>query len=919
VTVPPPTRPEDRPLHDDVRRLADLLGSTVHRLDGEAAFEAVERLRRACRARRHGDPDAPSLERLLADAAALPLPVAASVARAFTLFFLLINTAEQVHRVRRRRAYDRPDLPPQAASPAWTLARLREAGHEAEAVRRAIARLEVRPVLTAHPTESARRTLIALQARVAGILLELDRGVTGRRRAALERRLEAEIELLWLTAEVRRDRLSVRDEISTALGYLEERLLPAAIEVAQEMADAFAAEFGEPLGEPVPLTVGSWVGGDRDGNPFVTPELTVAAVRRSAHATLELYRERVEAAREALSVSATLRPPPAKLVASLEADRARLPGVWERDHGRDADEPLRLKLSYVAGRIAATRAGIAARDAGRDPDDGDAAYGGADELAADLELVARTLRDAGAGAVAATWVEPLLAAVRRHGLHGFALDLREDASVHARALDAVARALDLPAWTGDRLAEELLGRRSLVSDDTPLDEPTRSVLAVFRAVGSIQDELGEGAASTYVVSMAREPEDLLGIALLAREAGLVDLAAEPPRSCLDLVPLFETLDDLEAAPRVMERLFTDPAYRRQLDARGHVQEVMIGYSDSAKDAGFLASSWALYRAQEALAALAREHGVTLRLFHGRGGTVGRGGGSPVWRALAALPPDTVDGGLKVTEQGEVISLKYGLAPLARRSLEVLASGALEVRFADWRRGLDPRRVERYREVMDRLAALARDLFRSRVHDSDGLFRLFLETTPVRHLARVHYGSRPAYREKGSGTMAGIRAIPWIFGWTQSRWMLPSWLGTGTALATVAAEPGGLDELRSMATDWPFFDDLLGKLEMVAAKADLGIARLYARRLGGDPALCDELEEEFQRAVDTLFAIRGQERLLERQPVLAASIALRNPYVDPLSLLQVSLLERARESDDEAVEAVLGTTLNGVAQGLRNTG
>jgi phosphoenolpyruvate carboxylase len=412
------------------------------------------------------------------------------------------------------------------------------------------------------------------------------------------------------------------------------------------------------------------------------------------------------------------------------------------------------------------------------------------------------------------------------------------------------------------------------------------------------------------------------VLVLAREAGLVDLASVPPVSDLDVVPLFETLDDLRGAAEVMRSLYADRLYRRQLEARGERQEIMLGYSDSAKDAGMLPAAWALYQAQEQLAEVSRSVGVKLTMFHGRGGTVGRGGGSPVFRALTALPPGSLRGSIKITEQGEVISQKYGLSEIADRSLEVTLAGTLMAGFADWRRDVDPADVERYRQIMDRAAELALPAFRKLVYEDDRLFTMLSEATPLRELGRVHFGSRPAYRERGAGTMAGIRAIPWVFGWTQIRLLLPGWLGVGTALETLSEEVGG-DTLAEMAARWPFFDDLLGKVEMVCAKADLTVARAYVERLDGDMALFEELAAELGRTVEQIRRIRGGE-LLADQPLLDAAIDLRNPYLDPLSLLQISLLGKRRHLDEAdpdraEIEAALATTLGGVAHGLRNTG
>jgi phosphoenolpyruvate carboxylase len=414
------------------------------------------------------------------------------------------------------------------------------------------------------------------------------------------------------------------------------------------------------------------------------------------------------------------------------------------------------------------------------------------------------------------------------------------------------------------------------------------------------------------------------VLLLAREAGLVDLAADPPQSRIDVVPLFETLDDLDAAPRVVRELLDDPAYRRQLAARGRRQEIMIGYSDSAKDAGLLPAAWALYRAQEAIAELADSSGIELTLFHGRGGTVGRGGGSPVWRALAALPPGTVRGHIKITEQGEIISQQFGLLPIAVRSLEVNVAGTLLHAFTDWRKELEPGEEARFRDAMSRMSEDALPIYRKLVHDDEAVFTMMQNTTPVKELAHVQFGSRPVYREGSSHTIDTIRAIPWMFGWTQIRLMLPAWLGVGSALERATAERGGLELLRRMAVAWPFFDDFLGKVEMVCAKTDLDIARAYVTQLRGDVSLLDRLGEEFQRTVRAVLAIRNAPELLSDNPVLRASIAVRNPYVDPLSFLQISLLKRKRaraegDPDVKQLDDAIGTTINGVAQGLRNTG
>ncbi len=924
--VLPPTRAEDLPLHDDVRRLAAALGRVIRRLKGEEAFNSVDSLRRDARARRRGDPQAPTLEELLERADALPLSLCATAARAFTLFFLLINTAEQVHRVRRARSYARDaDAAPQPASARWTMRKLREAGRTADDVLSAIVRLDVRPVLTAHPTESTRRTLLALQARVADLLLEWENTPQAERRE-LDDRLDGEIELLWLTDEVRRDRPTVADEVSTGLWYLETRLLDAGARARDALLRAFEDEFGataDALRIPVPIRLGNWVGGDRDGNPFVTPTATLAAARRASHVILGRYGRTLEDLVERLSLSAHLAPPSARLRESLEADGALLPDVLATNRARNAAEPLRLKLSFMVARIAATRRVVASRDA-RVPRQDPAAYADAASFEHDLILIRETILGAGAVEACRTVFDPLVAIVRAHGFHGFMMDIRDHADMHRAALDDITRSLGLESFAVGAIRDELRGRRPLVGAHLPVSDATRRVLDTLHAVRTIQDETGPSAASTYIVSMTREPADLLRVLLLARESGLVDLAEEPPVSRLDVVPLFETLDDLDRAPAVMRELLDDPVYRRQLQARGNRQEVMLGYSDSAKDAGLLAASWALYRAQESLADVFRDSGVDLLLFHGRGGGVGRGGGSPVHRALSALPPNTVNGRIKITEQGEIISQQFGLLPVAERTLEVSVSGVLLHGFTDWRVGRDPAEVERFRVVVTSLAERSYAFYRQLVHEQPALFALFRTATPIAELADARFGSRPAYRPGADAGIDGIRAIPWAFGWTQIRLMLTGWLGVGRALADGCETEAGVRELRHMARSWPFFDDLLAKVEMVCAKTDLDIARAYVERLGGDTTLLATLEAEFGRTVESLLRIRETTSLIADVPVLQAAIALRNPYVDPLSLLQIVLLRRKRNTrpdsvEHAAIEEVLATTLSGIAQGLRNTG
>jgi phosphoenolpyruvate carboxylase len=740
-------------------------------------------------------------------------------------------------------------------------------------------------------------------------------------RAELDRRLEAEIELLWLTSELRRDRPRVMDEVSTVQWYLEDRLMQAYARVTDRLLHRFQVHFDKPLVKPTPLSIGSWVGGDRDGNPFVTPEVTMATARHNAHGVVRNYIESTRQLFKRLSLSHSIQPVPQALRDSLQEDARLLPSVQET-HGRlERDEPIRLKLQFIRARLEVTRDLLVARHFER-PEIFVGGYENAEELEADLLLILDAIQSARASHAERELLSPFLERVRLHGFGGYRLDLREDADVHRSALDDIAEQIGAEPFSRETMHTELMGRRPLTSEHTPVSEETRKVLRVFETMAAIQAEASVSTAQTYIISMAKGADDVLRVLLLAREAELVDLSGESPRSSIDVVPLFETGEDLVNAGRVVSELFADPVYRKQLEARGMRQEVMLGYSDSAKDAGLLPASWALYRAQEELTEVCEEAGVELTLFHGRGGTVGRGGGSPVYRALCALPPGSLRGSIKITEQGEVISQKFGLPSIAERSLEVMLSGTLMAGFQDWRAGISKERQQSYRDLMDELSGIAQANFRGLVYDDQKLFQLFVTATPVKELAHVHFGSRPAYRERKGTSMAGIRAIPWVFGWTQIRLMLPGWLGVGAALSELMKDSEKAALLTEMVEKWPFFDDLLGKVEMVCAKADMNLAELYVRELDADRQLFDELSSRYRETVRCVETLRSRS-LLGDQPRLLDTLALRDPYLDPIHLLEVSLLKRKRqlgeEDAPEELDRGLGTTLNGLALGLRNTG
>ena len=916
VPLPPlAEQPNTRALREDVRWLSTTLGNVVRRFEGDDVFLAIESLRTHCRAHRHGEHGASSLKEISELVSQMEVSMLAPVARAFTLFFMLINVAEQAHRVRRRRVHQTMGTKSQPGSFNWAVRTLLRDGVTKEDITSKIKRLEVSPVLTAHPTEATRRTILELQGRVAEALLERE-GATGTALAGLERDLQSEIELLWLTAEVRHDRPLVMDEVSNMLWYLEDRLSNSASRVTEEFRKACEHGLGIDANNISPLKIGSWVGGDRDGNPFVTPEVTLTTVRRNASSAINAYVVEVEKLARRVSISHRVAKVPQHLFESLKIDATDIQdSPWQK---RNQDEPIRLKLSYMAERLRRTAKRV------QDDRPVSGAYKTCQDFAEDLQVIEKALHKIGATGILETLLFPLKRKVETHGFHGLVLDIREDSDEHLEALNDICKAIQIAPLSGDALEKEVLGRRPLVTRNPDFSEKAKRVCEVFHVMAEAQRIAGEKATSTYVISMARTKDDVLRVLLLGREAGLVRLGGDHPQSKFDVVPLFETLSDLKNAKRVMTELYASPTYKRQLSARNNHQEIMLGYSDSAKDAGLLPATWALYRAQEELAEAANQAGVSLTLFHGRGGTVGRGGGSPAFQGLASLPPGTVDGSIKITEQGEVISQKFGLPDISDRSLEVMLAGTLFTSISDWRKNVSEKDRKNYRDLMDELAAAAHPVFRQFVYDDPRLFKLFTEATPVVELGRVHYGSRPAYRENKSGTMAGIRAIPWIFGWTQIRLLLPSWLGVGSALHGALQSEAKLGMLQDMAKNWPFFDDFLSKVEMVCAKVDLGIADLYISQQEESTELWTELKTEFTKTVSALLKIRKSTTLLSNQPHLQSAIVLRNPYLDPLSLIEADLLRRKRGLVDadpkrDQINTALSSALNGIAQGLRNTG
>jgi phosphoenolpyruvate carboxylase len=905
------------PLAHEVRLLGALLGQVIVEQAGIDAFERVERVRRAAIAARRGD-DGDAAGRLAAELDALDLDGAELIGRAFTRYFQLVNLAEERHRVRtlrrRRRAAPGGILPDSVAA---AVAESRRAGGP-EALEALVARLAITPVLTAHPTEARRRTLLLAQRRAARLLERLDDPrLTPDEDADVRRRLREEIALLWHTDDVRRAGLSPLDEVRTVLAFFDEtlftllprllRTMDAALDGDDSTRDAAdpASDTGRtgtrPPRTPAFLHWGTWVGGDRDGNPSLTADLTEQTLRIQADHVLR----GLEAVATRLMQTLAVAVPDDRLSRAVESRLARdaetMPDLDRQLRRRFPGEPFRRAFGFAAERLRRTRGwltGTPGPQAGR--------YDSPAELDADLAeiqtaLVAEGLARAGWGEL-----QDLRWQLATFGFHVASLEVRQHSRVHRRAVEA--------------LAELAPGDRELVPGVT-LEE----TLATFRAIARIQARFGTPAAHRYVVSFTMAPRDATDVLALARAAAG---DSDPPE--LDVVPLIESADALEGAGAILDDLLRDAAYRAHLRSRGDRQEVMLGYSDSNKESGFLAANWLLHGAQAGLAETARRHGIELTLFHGRGGAIGRGGG-PTHRAIRAQAPGSVDGRLKLTEQGEVIAARYADPEIALRELELMTAGVLLAS--------QPAHDERLAAavaagapILDELAATSRAAYRALVYDDPAFAAFFRAVTPIEEISALRLGSRPAARrrvdEAGPPPIDELRAIPWVFAWTQARIEMPGWYGLGAALAAYEDAHGdrAIERVAGLYGSWPFLASVLDNAELSLARVDLGVARRYAALAtgDGDEARWRAIEAEYGRTVRLLLRVVGRERLLDGSPVLQRAIALRTPYVDTLSELQVRLLAnlRARHRDDPDRERLLRLvqqTVNGVAAGLQSTG
>jgi len=907
------------PLRDDIRLLGRLLGDTVREQEGSASFDLVERVRQSSIAFRRDDDVAArrELERILD---ALTRGETMVVARAFSYFSHLANLAEDLDNIRRGRKSEIGGEPPGDGSLVRALDRVEAAGIGPEALWEFFGTAAIVPVLTAHPTEVQRKSVRDLEMKIERLLRARDRSrPTPRERATGDEAVRRAVLALWQTRILRLEKLAVIDEVANGLSFFEQTFLPQVPAMYGALEDELERRYPGRRWTDVPsgLRIGSWIGGDRDGNPFVNEAVLRRTLRMQSSRVFEHYLAELHALGAELSVTTFV----AQVSPELQALAERSPDV--SPHRRD--EPYRRALTGVYARVAATTRALDQYEPLRHAVGDAPPYASPVEFGADLDVIHASLQANGSALLARGRLRRLRRAVGVFGFHLAALDLRQNSDVHERVvaeLFAAARpdvrysSLD-EAGRVRLLVEELATARLLGSPYVEYSAETRSELDILQAAAQLQRMYGDACIENYVISKCDGVSDVLEVVLLLREVGMFR-AADASLRC-NVVPLFETIADLRAAARTMDELLSIPVYARLLASRGAAQEVMLGYSDSNKDGGYLTSRWELYKAQTALVETFRRHGVRLRLFHGRGGSVGRGGG-PSYEAILAQPGGSVQGQIRLTEQGEVIGVKYSNPEVGWRNLEILAAATLEATLLG---GSAPEPPAQYVEALDELSASAFAAYRSLVYETPGFEDYFWESTVISEIAELNIGSRPASRSK-SRSIETLRAIPWVFSWSQCRLMLPGWYGFGAAVdAWLAGRDERLALLREMHREWPFFASALSNMEMVLAKADLAIASRYAALVTDQTlreAIFQRIRAEFDATTSALLRILGTDRLLAGNPQLAGSIRYRFPYLDPLNHIQIELLRRYRAGDkDERSRRGIHLTINGIAAGLRNSG
>ncbi len=928
------TSPEHDLLSANIRALGDALGRIITTQQGPDALALVEQVRRMAKELRNAphETDPQALPRLIAD---LSLPQLQSLVKAFTLYFGLVNLAEGVERLRALRVRDLRNAPaPRAESIADAIALLKRHGVPADAIQAWLDHALIMPVLTAHPTESRRRTILIKLRRIFDTLIDLTFGerlvLPSDRQAALTR-IEREIVGLWQSDDVRHRRPSVLDEVENGLFYFQTVLWDLLPQMYRETAEALAEAYPDHQWQLPPfLRFGSWMGGDRDGNPFVTPEVTIETVRLMRSAMLRYLIGGIDRLITDLSQSVQQVHVDAAIIDRIADYRELMPDAAATLNPHYRCEPYRQLCHFIQARLHNTLNYTLNHTPrwGADPPPPrlPTVYYHSRELLADLDLIDASLRNHGGALIADGLLRDVRTNVAVCRLHTATLDVRQHASRHTAALSEILAAAGVVAnYEALDEAERVAVLSTEIRRPRPLtpirlshfSPATAETVQTFRVMAAISEQLDPEIFQTYIISTTSQVSDLLAVLLFCRDAGLYQPGQH---SQLNIVPLFETGDDLQRAPVLLDELLQLPVYREHLALRDNLQEVMLGYSDSNKEGGFVAANWALYRAQVELTAVTERHGARLRLFHGRGGAVGRGGG-PAGQAILAQPPGTLHGQIKVTDQGEMISDRYLDPRTAHRHLEQVVNAVLRAGFPGMARQPEPE----WLAAMEQMASTARTVYRRLVYEDPDFLTYFRSATPVAEFNRLRIGSRPVSRRQ-SDRIEDLRAIPWVFSWMQSRHTIPGWFGLGSALAQFAeADPNHLHLLRAMYRHWPFFTTLLDNAQMIMLKADMGIARRYAE-LVPDQAIAErifqQIEAEFHRTGRMICQITEYNDLLDNQPVLQRAIRQRNPYIDPLSYVQIELLRRLRAAPPEAqgeLETVLLMSINGIAAGLKNTG
>ncbi|WP_127508611.1 phosphoenolpyruvate carboxylase [Paenibacillus humicus] len=926
VTAQAANRPQSNNLlRRDVRFLGNILGDVLVHQGGKELLEVVERIREMSKALR-AEFVTELYDEFKKTITTLDPDIRHQVIRAFAIYFQLVNIAEQNHRIRRKRDYERSaGEAVQPGSIEAAVQGLQERHISIDDVKSMLNDISLELVMTAHPTEATRRVVQDIHKRIAVGMMELDNpNLTYREREKLREGLLNEVLILWQTDELRDRKPTVIDEVRNGLYYFDETLFEVLPNVYEELERCLHKYYPEEQWHvPTYLKFGSWIGGDRDGNPSVKAKVTWETLTLHKQLALRKYETVLKQWMEILSFSTNIVEVPAELMDSIAKDQqsVELRGV---DRWRNVKEPYKIKLSYMLEKLVNT---------GDDSLRGSSTrYGSPDEFKEDLLLIDRSLRSHYADYTADTHVRKLIRQVELFGFHMAALDIRQHSQEHENAMAEVLAKMHIVedyAAMGEEekialLAKLLDDPRPLTSGHLDYSESTRECLDVYQTVYRAQQEFGTDCISSYLISMTQGASDMLEVMVFAKEVGLFRKEADGSVRCtLQSVPLFETIDDLHAAPEIMKRLFELPLYRQAVEARGNQHEIMLGYSDSNKDGGVVTANWELRMALNDITETGAQYGVKLKFFHGRGGALGRGG-MPLGRSILAQPPHTIGGGIKITEQGEVLSSRYSMQGIAYRSLEQATWALLTAaRLAMHPEQMAPENPE-WNEIAKEISETAQRKYQDLIFRDPDFMEFFKGTTPLSEVGELNIGSRPSKR-KNSDRFEDLRAIPWVFAWTQSRYLLPAWYAAGTAFRSYAgADEKRLQTLQEMYKDFPFFRSLVDNLQMAMAKADLIIAREYAGMIQNDGVrdrIFRLVEEEYALTLKFILDITGQKDLLDNVPVIQESIRLRNPYVDPLSYLQVELLTELRqeEGDNAHLLREVLLTINGIAAGLRNTG